>query len=135
MANAKGSKKPRPASAAAKSAGAKSGAGKAAPPSPIDTTLAVQAAAALVARRIAPQPTPAESPSGGQRESAAFKQLKEGLDASADQSIGKMLEKTGNPSAKRPSHLPFNQAGRQVGHNQTFGADVNRAGVPRRTGG
>jgi hypothetical protein len=24
---------------------------------------------------------------------------------------------------------------KQIGHNQTFGADVNRAGVPRRTGG
>jgi hypothetical protein len=25
--------------------------------------------------------------------------------------------------------------GQQVGHNQTFGSDVNRAGVPRRTPG
>ena len=28
-----------------------------------------------------------------------------------------------------------NGGGKQVGRNQTFGADVNRSGIPRRTGG
>jgi len=42
-----------------------------------------------------------------------------------------VLDKSG-PSGSRRSDQP---KGPQVGHNQTFGADVNRAGVPRRTPG
>ena len=38
------------------------------------------------------------------------------------------------PNQKKKSNLPFG-GGKQVGHNQTFGADVTRSGVPRRTAG
>ena len=40
----------------------------------------------------------------------------------------------GNIAGQKKSNLPMG-GGKQVGRNQTFGADVNRAGVPRRTGG
>jgi hypothetical protein len=94
-----------------------------------DPTFAVQAAAAMVGQKV----TGANS-SGGKKESSTFKQLKEGLNKPAIQSINNLLDKTGSNTAKK-SALPFSHNTKQVGHNQTFGADVNRAGVPRRTGG
>ena len=48
-------------------------------------------------------------------------------------SMNTLLNNTHSPGAKK-SALPF-AAGRQVGHNQTFGSDATRSGVPRRTGG
>lgn len=97
----------------------------------IDTTAAVETAAALIAGKVAaPATTPAP-----RKETSTFKQLKEGLNQPGGQSIGNLLDKTGGSAGKKSS-LPFNHGGsRQVGHNQTFGADVNRAGLPRRTGG
>jgi hypothetical protein len=94
----------------------------------IDTTFAVQAAAAMVGQKVS-----GADASGGRKESAGFKQLKEGLNQPHLQSLGKVLDATGNTTAKK-SAQPFTQT-KQVGHNQTFGADVNRTGVPRRTGG
>ena len=38
------------------------------------------------------------------------------------------------PLDQKKSNVPFT-GGKQVGHNQTFGADITRTGVPRRTGG
>ena len=92
----------------------------------IDTNAAANAAAAFVAAKVAPQ-------TGGapKKESAAFKQLKAGLNKP---SAGAMGGAFGIAGQQKKSHLPH-AGGKQVGHNQTFGADVNRAGVPRRTPG
>jgi hypothetical protein len=94
----------------------------------LDTTFAVQAAAAMVGQKVS-----GSADAGQRKESAGFKQLKEGLNKPHIQSLGKLLDATGSPTAKK-SAQPFAQT-KQVGHNQTFGADVNRTGVPRRTGG
>jgi len=108
----------------------------------IDTSLAAQAAAQFVANRAliggattgAAQP-PAEGQSelqgGEKRESSTFKQLKAGLNKPS-QGLGGVL---GNADPNRKGNTGFGGGNRQVGRNQTFGADVNRSGVPRRTGG
>ena len=73
--------------------------------------------------------------SGEKRESGSFKQLKQSLTKPAAHGPASFLQST---APERKSNLPFVGGGgrnQQVGHNQTFGADVNRAGVPRRTGG
>jgi hypothetical protein len=123
------------------SAGESSGAGKTAPKkaavakkkaapgdtgSPmIDTSLAAAAAAKMVANR------DLLNPAGPKRESGSFKQMKESLSKPASTGPASFLHST---APQKKSNLPF--GGRnQVGHNQTFGADVNRSGVPRRTGG
>ena len=41
----------------------------------------------------------------------------------------------GNSNLGKKGNTPFGGGNQQAGRNQTFGADVNRAGVPRRTGG
>jgi hypothetical protein len=94
-----------------------------------DATLAVESAAALISSR-----APAAAGSTPRKESAAFRQLKESLNQQPTQAIGNLLDKAGTPGAKRSS-APYDQTKGQVGHNQTFGADVTRTGVPRRTGG
>ena len=128
-----------------KKAAAKPAAGAQSPGSVplIDTSLAAQAAAQFVMNRAliggaaagAAQP-PAEGqaePQGGEkRESSAFKQLKAGLNKPASQGLGGVL---GNADPKGKGNTGFGGGNRQVGRNQTFGADVNRSGVPRRTGG
>jgi len=91
----------------------------------INTSAAASAAAAMIGNKV--------SLAGGgmaRPESSAFKQMKEGLN-NHSAGMGNMLPQAG--TAKK-SNQPF-AAGKQVGHNQTFGADVNRTGVPRRTGG
>jgi len=95
----------------------------------IDTSLAAEAAAKMVKHRdlLAPQP----EPEGEKRESAAFKQLKESLSKPAAQGPAAFLQST---TPNKNFNLPLGNR-KQVGHNQTFGADVNRSGVPRRTGG
>lgn len=115
-------KKAAPKKAAAKKKPAPT-AGGAAPM--IDTALAAVAAAKLVANRDLLNAT------GPKRESGAFKQMKENLSKPSVAGPASFLQNTAPP---KKSNLPF--GGRnQVGHNQTFGADVNRSGVPRRTGG
>jgi hypothetical protein len=94
----------------------------------IDTTFAVQAAAAMVGKGVS------NSSAAPRKESSTFKQLKEGLTHSNDQTLGKVLDQAGGPATKRSSQ-PVDKFGRQIGHNQTFGGDVNRSGVPRRTAG
>lgn len=120
---------------AARKSAAKAGSKKAAAPAAsgldvpaINTSAAAAAAAALVANRINLAAT------GGQPrpESATFKALKESLHKPATGSVaGNLL---GNLGGQNKSNLA-NAFGKQVGKNQTFGADVNRTGVPRRTGG
>ena len=94
----------------------------------IDTNLAANAAAAMVANKVA-QPAPASA--APKKESAAFKQLKAGLNKPSAGALGGAFAA---PSQKKKSNLPFG-GGKQVGRNQTFGADVTRSGVPRRTAG
>ena len=95
----------------------------------IDTSLAAEAAAKMVAHRDKLLNTaPAE---GEKRESAAFKQLKQSVNKPAAQGPAGLLHST---APNKNFNLPMGNR-KQVGHNQTFGADVNRSGVPRRTGG
>ena len=93
----------------------------------IDTNLAANAAAAIVGGKVAP----ASAASTPKKESAAFKQLKAGLNKPSPAALGGAFAV---PNPKKKSNLPFG-GGKQVGHNQTFGADVTRSGVPRRTAG
>ena len=49
-----------------------------------------------------------------------------------------MLDKTALPGTRKGGNQPFagpRSFGGGTGRNQTFGADVNRSGVPRRTSG
>jgi hypothetical protein len=95
-------------------------------PSPIDTNLAASAAARMVAQGATP---PASA--GDHHESSAFKKLKESLSKPSTQGITNFIQSTA-PTKK--GGQPF-AAQNQMKRGQTFGADVNRSGVPRRTGG
>jgi hypothetical protein len=98
----------------------------------VDTNLAAEAAAKRVVAGLAPASTvPLGGSSLPMKESAAFKHLKDSLNKPSG--LAGMLDKTAGPSQKH-STTPFH-GGKQLGRNQTFGADVNRTGVPRRTGG
>jgi hypothetical protein len=95
----------------------------------IDTAQLAVAAAKIVGAKAAFNP-PAEPA----RESAGFKQLRDSLNhPTAAGSMANVLNQTAGPANKKSNAAHF--GGKQVGRNQTFGADVNRAGVPRRTGG
>jgi hypothetical protein len=92
----------------------------------IDTSLAAQNAAKLLVNR-----NMLQGRSGGDKpNSAGFRQMKESLSKPAAPSVPFLND----GGSHKKSNTPFGQQ-KQVGHNQTFGADVNRAGVPRRTGG
>lgn len=95
----------------------------------VDTSLAAQAAAKMLLARATAGTPHAQPP---QDESSSFKQLKESIQKPHLHGTGNLLNNNAPTAAKR-SNLPFGN--KQVGHNQTFGADVNKAGVPRRTGG
>jgi hypothetical protein len=101
----------------------------------IDTGLAAEAAAKSVfAKGSSGAPSgPAPTTGTPQKESAAFKNLKASIGNPTGNSMASLLDKTAGPGQKK-QNLPFH-GGKQVGRNQTFGADVNRTGVPRRTGG
>lgn len=114
---------------------AKKKSGKTEPSAPavqplVDTNLAAQAAAKRVVAGLAPGSVGTGAPMA---ESASFKHLKDSLNKPASSTLAGMLDKTAGPGQKK-SNLPFH-GGKQLGRNQTFGADVNRTGVPRRTGG
>ena len=96
----------------------------------IDTSLAAESVAKFVAAGVAPVSTPSQAPT---KESTVFKNLKANLSHPPATSMANLLDKTAGPGQNKPN-LPFH-GGKQVGRNQTFGADVNRTGVPRRTGG
>jgi hypothetical protein len=92
----------------------------------IDTSLAAQAAAAmLVNRNRASGDTEARS--------SIIQQLKADLNKSPSHAVSNVLNKSTPEGARKPSATPFDQ--KQVGHNQTRGADLTRSGVPRRTSG
>jgi hypothetical protein len=121
-AKSKSTKKP-----AAKSKAAGAGGGGA---FGIDTNLAAAAAARMLTAR---NQLKAQSGAGEKDEGSLVKQIKQDLSKPAAGSMANLLDKTGGPGAKRPN-LPFG-GGNQVGHNQTTGGNVNRAVIPRRTGG
>jgi len=127
-----------PAAGAAKkkTPGAKSAAPTGAPL--VDTNLAAAAAAKRVAAGLAPaMGAAAGAVAAGSaapvRESATFKHLKDSMNKSSTTGLAGILDKTAGPAQKH-STTPFH-GGKQLGRNQVFGADVNRSGVPRRTGG
>ena len=93
----------------------------------INTSAAASAAAALVGNRIN---TLGGGSNSARPESAAFKAMKQNL-TSHSAGVANLLPQS---AGSKKSNTPFEKS-KQVGHNQTFGADVNRAGVPRRTGG
>ncbi|MGH7176049.1 MAG: hypothetical protein ACREJC_01600 [Tepidisphaeraceae bacterium] len=93
----------------------------------IDTALAASAAAAMLSAGMNRKSSGAKQP-----ESAMFKQLKTGLAKPHATTMSNLLDKSAPPSQKK-SAMPFDQ--KQIGHNQTFNADVTRSGVPRRTPG
>ena len=110
----------------------------------IDTSLAAEAAARMLLNRSASGPVgaaasgaaaqpQADAPEQAQdkRETSTFKQLKQGLSKPASQNLGGIL---GGVQGGKKSNQPFGGPNQQF-RNQTFGADVNRSGVPRRTGG
>jgi hypothetical protein len=129
---------PTPASAAAPagkkpaaSASSKPAARPAAAPA-IDTSLAANAAAAMIGNKAAGAAATARNAQPQKPESSAFKQLKAGLNKPAAGALGGAF----GIGAKQQKKTTQNYGGgKQVGHNQTFGSDVNRAGVPRRTPG
>lgn len=92
----------------------------------LDANLAAEVAARMLLARKQTAPPTARS-----QESSTFKQMKQSLDKSHLRNVNTAL---GGPSAKggRRSGHSF---GPQTSRNQTFGADVSRAGLPRRTGG
>ena len=125
MAESKKGKKP--GVAATKKAEAPAKKAPAAPkPSLIDTSLAAAAAAKMVAHGPAPVPSASDH-----SESAAFKRLKDGLNKPAGGGVASFIQST---SQIKKGGQPFG-AQNQMKRGQTFGADVNRSGVPRRTGG
>jgi hypothetical protein len=95
----------------------------------IDPASSAAAAAALVGHKVA---APA-SAAGPKTESSSFRNLKDSLTKPHSQTIGGVLNKIA-PSSQKWIGGPT-QGGKQVGHNQTFGADVARKSVPRRTAG
>src|SRR5438034_8257168 len=101
----------------------------------VDTGLAAQNAARHLAAGLPHKAatTGGGVSSGSKSESSMFKNLKQGLAKPHLTGLDSVLDKSAPTDSKR-SNLPFG-GGKQVGHNQTFGADVNRAGVPRRTPG
>ena len=95
----------------------------------IDTSVAATTAAAMVGSKSAlPSDASTQPP---KKESAAFKQLKAGLNKPSAGALGGAF---GAPAKQKKSNQSYG-GGKQIGHNQTFGSDVNRAGVPRRTPG
>src|SRR5688572_11374563 len=96
----------------------------------IDTSLAAEAAAKMIANRLGAQGA-AGTGTGPQdaqkKESSAFKQLKESLAKPHSQALTGMLDKSAPPGQKRPFTPPGGKHASQ-GQNQTFGADVNRSG-------
>jgi len=96
----------------------------------VDTSIAAQLAARMVAARAAGLGT--VPPSGG-HETSAFKQMKEHLAKPHLAGVNSFLNSTAAPGTQK---LPLSHGiNKQVGHNQTFGADATRTGIPRRTSG
>lgn len=88
----------------------------------IDTNLAAAAAARLLANR--------NATAQARGDSALLNQVKQANKPSA--ALSSILGTGSDALKKAAGHSEFNK---QVGRNQTYGADVNRTGVPRRTSG
>ncbi len=97
----------------------------------IDTDFAAQAAARMLAAGLSRREQPRDDDDKG--EGSLIKQLKADLNKPAATAVSNVLNKSAPEGAKKPSPLPFGR--KQVGHNQTFGGDLTRSGVPRRTSG
>jgi hypothetical protein len=97
----------------------------------IDTSLVAQNAAAMLAAGLKKSDAPANQQNAPRSESAMFKQLKAGLNKPHSTTMSNLLDKSQGPNLTQ-SHQAFNK---QVGRNQTHGADITRSGVPRRTPG
>ena len=95
----------------------------------IDTNLAASTAAKSIMHKDDLTTAATASPKG---ESAAFKEMKGNLHKSSGQNTPNVLQNIA-PGKKFNNSVPSRN--QQIGRNQTFGADVNRTGVPRRTGG
>ena len=118
-------------SPAAKAAPAKQPAKTPQPTAPLMPPIDTKLAAATAAKRLAHKDELSTVPVDAKKESAGFKQLKESLHKPVGQSGPSFLQ-----AALTPKKFNNSVPGRgNSGHNQTFGADVNRTGVPRRTGG
>lgn len=126
MTNPKKAAKPQNAPKKSESKSASTGP---APAPLIDPAQSAAAAAALVAHKVS-NPSPAQGPKS---ESSSFRNLKQSIVKPHAQTIGGVLDKMA-PTGQKRSAVPFGAA-KQVGHNQTFGADVSRRNVPRRTNG
>jgi hypothetical protein len=95
----------------------------------IDPLSSAATAAALIGRKMAAPSTTA----GPKTESTSFQKLKDSMTKPHSQTIGGVLDKIAPTNQKwAPGHTG---ASKQVGHNQTVGADVSRRNVPRRTAG
>jgi hypothetical protein len=116
---------PAPKKAPAKKAPAKKPVGGGSPL--IDTSLAAENAARML---VAGRNRPAGNSNAPMQESAMFKQLKAGLNKPHATAMSNLLDKSHGPEPAR-NHPSM----KQVGHDQTYGADVTRSGVPRRTPG
>ncbi len=130
--------KAKKSESAATPAGGKKKADRAKPPvasqgPAIDTGLAAESAAKRVAAGFGVIGAVSASSGAPAHESTSFKSFKENINKPASAGLASILDKTAGPGQKKPN-LPY-QSGKQVGRNQVFGADVNRTGVPRRTGG
>lgn len=90
----------------------------------IDTSLAAETAARMLAAKFG------KATGSAKPESAMFRQMKENLNKPHSATVSNLLDKSHGPEPVK-SHPQM----KQVGHNQTFGADVTRTGVPRRNPG
>jgi hypothetical protein len=96
----------------------------------VDTNLAAQSAA----KRLAAGFSSGIAGGAPVAPSAAFKHMKEAVNKPHIAGLDSILDKTA-PSGPGKTNQPSHSFNKQTGRNQTFGADVNRTGVPRRTGG
>jgi hypothetical protein len=130
MAKAKKSDESKPA--AEKKQAKKTAAKKSAAPAQpagmpmIDTGAAAATAASMIRHKVS-----TENLRGAKKSSAGFQAMKDSLNKSPSTIVGGMLGGAGDKKNQQ-GHGGF---AKQVGHNQTFGADVSRASVPRRTAG
>lgn len=90
----------------------------------INTDLAAKSAAAFLVNRVKQNQTSAKP------ESSDFKKLKAGILTPSGSVTSSILG--GIQSGKPQQNTGY---GKQVGHNQTIGANHSRTGVPRRTSG
>jgi hypothetical protein len=96
----------------------------------VDTNLAAEAAARMLATRAKLGKSSAPSQADAQRESGSFKQMKESINKPAAGGIAGAMGNTFGPSK---SNLPNPEKGPVVRDQTT--SSVNRVNVPRRTGG